>query len=64
MRNFPFNQFFPDDEFINRKISIKRERNIKMNNPEKNAVAKLGYTVTMVVVTTAIIICMKKYKEK
>mgnify|MGYP003300310184 CR=1 FL=1 len=25
-----------------------------MKNPEKNAVAKLGYTVTMVVVTTAI----------
>ena len=34
----------------------------KMKNPEKNAVAKLGYTVTMVVVTTAILICMKKYK--
>ena len=35
-----------------------------MKNPEKNAVAKLGYTITMVVVTTAIVICMKKYKEK
>ena len=34
----------------------------KMKNPEKNAVAKLGYTVTMIVVTTAILICMKKYK--
>lgn len=35
-----------------------------MKNPEKNAAAKLGYTVTMVVVTAAILICMKKYKEK
>ncbi len=35
-----------------------------MKNPEKNAVAKLGYTITMVVVTTAIFICMKKYKDK
>ncbi len=32
-----------------------------MKNPEKNAVAKLGYTITMVVVTTAILVCMKKY---
>lgn len=35
-----------------------------MKNPEKNAIAKLGYIITMVVVTTAIVICMKKYKEK
>ncbi len=35
-----------------------------MKNPEKNGVAKLGYTVTMLVVTTAILVCMKKYKEK
>ena len=35
-----------------------------MKNPEKNAVAKLGYTITMVVVTTTIVICIKKYKEK
>ena len=37
---------------------------LKMNKPEKNAVAKLGYTVTMAIVATAILICMKKYKEK
>ena len=30
-----------------------------MNNPEKNAVAKLGYTITMVIVGTAILYCMK-----
>ncbi len=35
-----------------------------MKNPEKNAVAKLGYAVTMIVVTSAILICMKKYKDK
>lgn len=35
-----------------------------MKNPEKNAVAKIGYTVTMLVVTSAILICMKKYKDK
>lgn len=35
-----------------------------MSNPEKNAVAKLGYTVTMLIVGTAILVCMKKYKEK
>ncbi len=35
-----------------------------MKNPEKNAVAKLGYTITMVVVASAILICMKKYKDK
>jgi hypothetical protein len=34
-----------------------------MKNPEKNAVAKLGYVVTMAVVSAAILICMKKYKE-
>ena len=39
------------------------KENEKMKNAEKNAVAKLGYTVTMVVVATAILICMKKYKE-
>jgi hypothetical protein len=33
-------------------------------NPEKNAVAKLGYTATMVIVSVAIIICMKNYKDK
>ena len=31
---------------------------------DHKTLAKLGYTVTMVVVTTAILICMKKYKEK
>ena len=35
-----------------------------MSNPEKNAVAKLGYTVTMLIVGTAILVCIKKYKEK
>lgn len=40
------------------------EGKIFMNNPEKNAVAKLGYTITMIVVTSAILICMKKYKDK
>ena len=35
-----------------------------MNHPEKNAAAKLGYTITMVIVTSAILICMKKYKDK
>ncbi len=35
-----------------------------MKNPEKNASAKLGYTITMVIVGTAILICMKKYKDK
>ncbi len=34
-----------------------------MKNPEKNAAAKLGYAITMVVVTSAILVCMKKYKE-
>ena len=34
-----------------------------MNNPEKNAAAKLGYTITMVIVGTAILYCMKKYKK-
>lgn len=34
-----------------------------MKNSEKNAVAKLGYTITMVIVTSAILICIKKYKE-
>ena len=33
-------------------------------NPEKNTAAKLGYTATMVVVSVAILICMKKYKDK
>lgn len=32
-------------------------------NPEKNAVAKLGYAITMITVTLAIAICVKKYKE-
>ena len=31
-----------------------------MKNPEKNAAAKL----TMAIVATAILICMKKYKDK
>ena len=35
----------------------------QMKNPEKNAAAKLGYTITMVVVASAILICMKKYKD-
>lgn len=35
-----------------------------MNNPEKNAAAKLGYAITMVIVTSAILICMKRYKDK
>lgn len=35
-----------------------------MKNPENNRVAKIGYAVTMVVVTTAIIVVMKKYKDK
>lgn len=35
-----------------------------MKNPEKNAAAKLGYAVTMIIVSTAILICMKKYKDK
>lgn len=35
-----------------------------MKNPEKNAAAKLGYVVTMTVVTVAIFVCMKRYKEK
>ena len=34
-----------------------------MKNPERNAFAKLGYTITMVVVTTAILVCIKKYKD-
>ncbi len=34
-----------------------------MKNAEKNAVAKLGYTITMVIVASAILVCMKKYKE-
>ncbi len=34
-----------------------------MNNPEKNAAAKLGYTITMIIVGTAILVCMKKYKQ-
>ena len=34
-----------------------------MKNPERNAVAKLGYTITMVVVATAILVCIKKYKD-
>ncbi len=32
-----------------------------MKNPEKNAAAKLGYTITMIIVGTAILVCMKKY---
>ncbi len=35
-----------------------------MKNPEKNAVAKLGYATTMIIVSVSILICMKKYKEK
>ena len=45
-------------------ISIRWERSIILKNPEKNAAAKLGYTATMVVVSVAILICMKKYKDK
>ena len=32
-----------------------------MKNPENNKVAKIGYAVTMVVVTAAIVIVVKKY---
>lgn len=39
-------------------------KELNMKNPEKNAVAKIGYIVTMIVVTSAILICMKKYKDK
>ena len=49
------------------KISIRLERLINLKNsknPEKNVSAKLGYTATMVVVSVAILICMKKYKDK
>ncbi|GEM_PF-2209961 len=35
-----------------------------MKNREDNRVAKIGYAVTMIVVTTAIVIVMKKYKDK
>ena len=35
-----------------------------MKKNERNAAAKLGYTITMVVVTSAILICMKKYGGK
>jgi hypothetical protein len=35
-----------------------------MKKSERNAAAKLGYTITMVVVTSAILICMKKYGNK
>ncbi len=34
-----------------------------MKKSEKNAAAKLGYAITMIVVSTAILVCMKKYKE-
>ena len=33
-----------------------------MKNPEKNATAKIGYAITMLV-TSAILICMKKYQK-
>lgn len=33
------------------------------NNPEKNAVAKLGYATTMIIVSVAIMICVKKYTK-
>lgn len=36
----------------------------KIMNPEKNATAKLGYAITMIVVTSAIMICMKRYGKK
>ncbi len=32
-----------------------------MKNPENNKVAKIGYAVTMLVVTAAIVIVVKKY---
>ncbi len=35
-----------------------------MKNPEKNGVAKLGYATTMIIVSVAILVCMKHYKEK
>ena len=34
-----------------------------MKNPEKNATAKIGYAITMLEVTSAILICMKKYQK-
>lgn len=46
-----------------RKFLFNEKGNDFMKNPEKNAVAKLGYAVTMIVVTSAILICMKKYKD-
>ena len=55
--------FLNDLSIVSKKLSGWKDLE-KMKNPEKNAVAKLGYTVTMVVVTTAIFICMKKYKDK
>lgn len=51
-------------ECVFQKFLSSVKGNDLMKNPEKNAVAKLGYTVTMIVVTTAILICMKKYKDK
>lgn len=35
-----------------------------MKNAENNRVAKIGYAVTMVVVTAAILIVIKKHKDK
>ncbi len=34
-----------------------------MKNNDSNKIAKIGYTVTLVVVTAAILICIKKYKQ-
>ena len=64
MIKIPSNRnFWNDLSIVSKKLSGWKDLE-KMKNPEKNAVAKLGYTVTMVVVTTAIFICMKKYKDK
>lgn len=63
-KKIPLNRnFWNDAQVISKKLNGWKDLE-KMKNPEKNAVAKLGYTVTMVVVTTAILICMKKYKDK
>jgi Flp pilus assembly pilin Flp len=35
-----------------------------MKKPENNAAAKIGYTVTLVIVTVAIIYVIKKHKAK
>ncbi len=48
----------------NKIFPLNKKGKINMKNPEKNGVAKLGYTATMLIVSVAILVCMKKYKEK